>query len=120
MKTRRRDVERPICWVIVLEIVVKRQQIHVMHRQVIEISLRHQKSNVDERSAVEPEAVDLIDDKDVVRDVLGCEEFVHVRHKLQQLLEPVAERNNQSEFLLVSTSGEERIVKFLIPFVTVD
>lgn len=48
MKPWRCHMERPIGRVVVFEIFIHRQQIHVVHRDVVEVVLRKQKPNVDQ------------------------------------------------------------------------
>lgn len=98
MKTRSGNVKRSIFWVIISEILVQRQQVDVMHCNVIEILFHEQKTNIYKRRSIKPESVHLINNKDVMSDSLIRKKLVQMRNKLQQFFKAITERNNNCEF----------------------
>lgn len=99
MQTRRCHMERTFRWIVVLQVLVQRKQINVMHGDVVKIVFCKQISHIDQWSSIESEPISLIDNENVVRNLLIVEKPVHVRNKLKKFFKSIAKRNNQSQFL---------------------
>lgn len=91
MQFRRRNMQRSVFGVVVQQLFVDRQQINVMHCNVIVFGFCVQKSDVYQRGTVESVSVHLIQDKYLMRNALIVQEAGDVRSKRQQLLETVSE-----------------------------
>lgn len=120
MKAWSRNMKWSTSWILVLEILIQRQQVDVVHRNVIKIILREEKTDVDQRCSIEPKPINLIDDENVMRNLLIDEEFCHVRHKLQKLLETIPKRHNHSEFLLIRIIFGEFLKVLSVSHVIID
>lgn len=90
-----------------------------MHRNVIKIIFRKQESDIDERGSIKPEAVHLVHDENMMRHVLLGEKLRHVRDKVEKLIESVAKRNNNREFLVRGVGASEFIVELPVRYVVV-
>jgi hypothetical protein len=69
----------------VAEVGVQREQINIVHHNVVTRLRRDGVPSVDQLPAIEPPIVRLIDHKDPKVDALLLQEFVHVRHKVLEL-----------------------------------
>lgn len=90
-----------------------------MHRDVIKIIFRKQESGIDKRGSIEPEAIHLVHDENMMRHVLLGEELRHVRDKVEKLVESVAKRNDNRELLVWRVGASEFIVVFPVRHVIV-
>lgn len=70
---------------------VERQQVHIMHGNIVTINTRLQKAHVEQRGTVEAQTVHLINDVYVMILALRCQETVDMRCKLQQFFKSIPE-----------------------------
>lgn len=101
MKTGRRNVnDMCIFWIVVLKIFVQRQQVNIMHRDVVVVVLCGQKPDVNQRRSIESKSVHLIYHKNMMWNALLVQELMHMWDKLQQLFKAIPKWDDQGEFLL--------------------
>lgn len=93
----------------VVQGVVKGQQVHIMHGQVICVIPALKEPHIYQRGAVKPVVVHLVDDKNPVSYFLFVEEAVHEGNKDQQFLKPLPERHHQGQFVR-SPAGRVRVL----------
>lgn len=131
VQLRRGHVERTVLGEAVIQGLVQRQQVHVVHGQVVRVVPALQVAHVDQRGSVEsgrtktrgvggretaacrsrgsrkeavsPVVIHLVDDEDLVADLLLVEEAVHEGDEDQQLLEAFSEGDDHGQ--LVRTPG---------------
>ena len=70
-----------------------------MHGNVVALHPGQKETNVQQRCTVETVFIHLVDDPDLVSYSLSVEEGVHVRGKLEELLEAVSKGYNDCEFV---------------------
>lgn len=111
-------MERSVLRVRVSQLSVDRQQVDIVHGDIVELVLGVLEADVDQGRTIEAEPIDLVHDEDLVPDVLVVEELRHVRHELEQFVKAIAERHDHGKRFEVAVAGQMRtgIGRWMVSF----
>jgi hypothetical protein len=84
---------------------IEGQKVNIVHGNVVEGAVHNLETNVDEAGAIEAKFVHLVQHKNLMSDALVSEKVVHVRHKLNEFIEAIAEWHENSQFWTVHLIG---------------
>jgi len=93
------DVQGALLRKTIKQLWIFREEIHVVHCDVVAALAGLFEADIDEGGSVEPPVISLIDDPDLMLHPLGVQEAGDVRRKLHQLLIPVLEWNDKAELV---------------------